>query len=163
MTSIGEGAFYGCNYIKSITIPNSVTSIGYRAFKECSGLTSIDIPNSVTSIGSYAFVGCPLESVNITDIAAWCKISFEDYGNPLSIAHHLCLNGEEIKDLVIPNNVTSIGNNAFSGCSGLTSVTIPNSVMSIGYWAFDGCSGLTSATIPNSVTSIGYDAFSDCI
>ena len=75
-------------------------------------------------------------------------------------------------DVVIPStvnyngntyNVTSIGNGAFEGCSGLTSITIPYSVTSIEHEAFFGCSGLTSITIPNSVTSIGYYAFSACI
>ena len=69
---------------------------------------------------------------------------------------------EKIKKVVIEDGVTSIGNNAFENCSGLTSVTIPNSVTSIGYRAFYGCSGLTSVTIPNSVTSIGDRAFSGC-
>ena len=64
--------------------------------------------------------------------------------------------------VTIPNSVTSIGEAAFYGCSGLTSVTIPNSVTSIGEAAFYGCSGLTSVTIPNSVTSIDYAAFRDC-
>ena len=59
-------------------------------------------------------------------------------------------------------SVTSIGENAFYGCSGLTSVTIPNSVTSIGYYAFFNCSGLTSVTIPNSITSIGNSAFYGC-
>ena len=67
-----------------------------------------------------------------------------------------------LTSVTIPNSVTSIGGYAFSGCSGLTSVTIPNSVTSIGDYAFRGCSGLTSVTIPNSVTSIGYRAFRDC-
>ena len=69
---------------------------------------------------------------------------------------------DEIKKVVIKDGVTSIGNIAFWGCSGLTSVTIPNSVTSIGESAFYGCSGLTSVTIPNSVTSIGGSAFSGC-
>ena len=67
-----------------------------------------------------------------------------------------------LTSVTIPNSVTSIGNYAFQNCSGLTSVTIPNSVTSIGSWAFEGCRGLTSVTIPNSVTSIGEYAFYNC-
>ena len=67
-----------------------------------------------------------------------------------------------LTSVTIPNSVTSIGNNAFYSCTGLTSVTIPNSVTSIGNYVFDGCSGLTSVTIPNSVTSIGNYAFRGC-
>ena len=70
---------------------------------------------------------------------------------------------DEIKKVVIKDGVTSIGNNAFRYCSGLTSLTIPNSVTSIGEYAFYRCSGLTSLTIPNSVTSIGGGAFYGCI
>ena len=69
---------------------------------------------------------------------------------------------DKIKKIVIEKGVTSIGDYAFFGCSGLTSVTIGNSVMSIGKSAFSGCSGLTSITIPNSVTSIGNNAFDGC-
>ena len=67
-----------------------------------------------------------------------------------------------LTSIEIPNSVTSIGNEAFWGCRGLTSVTIPNSVTSIGGRAFQGCSGLTSIEIPNSVTSIGNYAFYGC-
>ena len=147
--------------IKDLVIPNSVTSIGKYAFSGCTDLTSVTIPNSVTSIGEDAFLGCSgLTSVHITDLAAWCKIKFDT--NPLYYAHHLYMNGQEIKDLVIPNSVTDISEDAFSGCTGLTSVTIPNSVTSIGVFAFSLCTGLTSVTIPNSVTSIGSSAFDGC-
>ena len=163
VTSIGSDAFKYSS-LTSVTIPNSVTSIGSYAFESCYSLTSVNIPNSVTSIGDGAFQGCHgLTSVTISDITAWLSISFAgSESNPLCYAYHLFLNGEEVKDLTIPNSVTSIGDYTFHGCSSLTSVTIPNSVTSIGNSAFAFCSNLTSVTIPNSVTSIGGYAFQRC-
>ena len=67
-----------------------------------------------------------------------------------------------LTSLTLPSSVTSIGSSAFSGCSGLTSLTLPSSVTSIEWSAFSGCSGLTSLTLPSSVTSIGGSAFSGC-
>ena len=163
ISSINDFSFSYCKGLTSVTIPNSVTSIGESAFAMCSGLTSVTIPNSVTSMGEYAFSGCSrLSSINILDLETWCNISFGYGANPLAYAHHLYQNGEEIKDLIVPNNVTSIGYGTFMGGAGFTSVTIPNSVTSIGESAFSGCSGLTSVTIPNSVTKIGNYAFADC-
>ena len=104
-----------------------------------------------------------LTAVHISDLSAWCKIDFSrGYSNPLFYADNLYLNGEKITNLVIPEDVTSIGDYAFCGCSGLTSVTIPNGVISIGYSAFNGCSGLTSATISKGITSIEDYTFSGC-
>ena len=156
VASIDYGAFYGCTGLTSITIPNSVTSIGGSAFDGCSGLTSITIPNSVTSIGNYAFQGCSgLQKVIVSDIAAWCGISFgNEFGNgsanPLYSAHHLYSDeNTEITNLTIPNSVTNIGRYAFYGCRGLTSITIGNSVTSIGSDAFYGCSGLQKVIVPD--------------
>ena len=160
VTSIGYHAFFDCSGLTSLTIPNSVTSIGDYAFWGCSGLTSVTIPNSVTSIGSSAFSGCSgLTSVKVEsdnpkyDSRNNCNAIIETSSNTIIFG---CMN------TTIPNSVTSIGEYAFSSCSGLTSVTIPNSVTSIGMEAFYGCRGLTSVTIPNSVTSIGKFAFYGC-
>ena len=164
VTIIRQSTFAGCSSSTSVTIGNSVTSIGSYAFNSCSGLTSIDIPNSVTIIGYGAFQSCSgLTSVNITDITAWCNITFGGSGsNPLSYAKHLYINGVEVTDLVIPNSVTSIENYVFWGCSGLNSVTISNNVTRIGDMGFYLCDGLTSVTIGNSVTRIGSYAFRGC-
>ena len=150
VTSIGEGAFNGCRRLTSVTIPDSVTSIGWYAFEGCSGLTSVTIPDSVTSIGNSAFYGCSgLTSVTIPDSVT-------------NIADYAFAGCSGLTSVTIPDSVKSIGWYAFEGCSGLTSVTIPDSVKSIGSSAFSGCSGLTSVTIPDSVTSIGNSAFSGC-
>ena len=164
VTSIGNYAFYDCSGLTSVTIPNSVTSIGNYAFYNCSGLTSVTIPNSVTSIGDNAFKGiryivysgtaegCPWGAYGLADndfVYSDCeKTSIKSYiGNG--------------GDVVIPNSVTSIGEGAFYGCSGLTSVTIPNSVTSIGDAAFRGCIGLTKVTInSNTIASKTYSSSS---
>ena len=132
--------------IGAVTIPHSlggypVTSIGENAFSGCSGMTSVTIPDHITYIGYGAFFGCSgLTGVYISDLSAWYEIFWGDSSsNPLCYAHNLYINGSLVKELVIPDGVTSIGNYAFYGCRGLTSVSIPNSVTSIGDYAFEGC------------------------
>ena len=146
VTSIEGFAFKDCTELTSVTIPNSVTTIGTNAFSGCSNLTSITIPSSVTNINSQAFFNCnKLTSVYITDLAAWCKISFaNDLANPLRYGSSLFIDDSELVDIVIPSSVTSIGQSAFIGCKALLSVTIPNSITSIGKKAFYDCNNLTT-------------------
>ncbi len=113
-------------------------------------VTSIFIPSGIKYISGNAFVyyySRNLTKVEFASIESFLNIRFGEYSNPLFIAHHLYINGSEVKNLVIPNSITSINEYAFQGCYGMTSVTIPNSVTSIGSYAFEECSSLTSVKV----------------
>ena len=169
VTLIGTSAFESCKKLETVQIGNSVTTIGGKAFRECNSLISIEIPNSVESIGSEAFWNCynlaridigsglrsivgevfynciALKGVYITDIVAWCNISFRGSScNPLSCTTNLYLNNELITQLIIPETVTMINAYVFFNCRTITSVIIPSSVKFIEHDAFLHCSNLTS-------------------
>jgi hypothetical protein len=168
VTSIGDSAFFHCSSLTSIDIPEGVTSIGDNVFGGCSSLTSIDIPEGVTSIGSYAFYGCSslasidipesvtsigygafdscssLKSVHITDLSAWCNITFSNkYSNPLNRGAKLYLNNQELTEVVIPADIKQIKGFAFYGYKALTKVTMGEGVTSVGTQSFRDCSSLT--------------------
>ena len=160
---------YFNEYSGDIVIPSSVdyngatysvTSIGEGVFYLCESLTSIEIPNSVTSIGVCAFIGCSSLTSIVVDSGNSIYDSRNDCNAIIETASNTLVAG--CQNTIIPNIVTSIGNDAFSSCESLTSIEIPNSVTSIGDYAFSQCSSLTSIEIPNSVTRIGNYAFYLC-
>ena len=133
VTSIGNNAFYGCVYMPSVTIGASVETIGDYAFYQCRSLTSINIPNKVTTINSYAFANSDkIKTVTIADGLATlslgsssfqgCPVQTLYFGRDISVSS--AFSGiTSLSSLTIGNNVTSIPNSTFSGCTGLTQIT----------------------------------------
>ena len=180
VTSIGNGAFVGCSSLTQIEIPSSVTSIGYEAFELCFSLTIWCYPDSVAAEYAmiydipYLYIASSSSfDINVTDdgLAEISRFNGEesDFVIPSEIEGHKVVSigtgafkDSNVKNIVVPNSVTSIGNSAFYGCSSLTQIEIPTSVTSIGDDAFHNCSSLSQIEIPSSVTSIGRAAFSGC-
>ena len=187
VTTIGTSAFYHSINIKTVIIPNSIQKIYNYAFSNCSTLESLDLPPFLSFIAQEAFSNCTtlssvsiqrvemiyldafkncnnIQYVNINSIKDWCNIFFQGKNaNPLYFAGHLYLNGEEVKELIIPDGISSVNNCTFYNCVGLTSVSIPEGVTTINQSAFSGCTNLSTITIPNSVTTIWNNAFERCV
>jgi hypothetical protein len=143
----------------------TVTEIDNYSFSGCSKITSISIPNSVWNIGFCAFSGCEgLKEIHISDLAAWCEMSFYDVlddagDSPFHYADGLYLNGELITDLVVPEDVTKIGAHTFEGYEKLRSVVLHNGIDAIHKSAFLGCNDLADINFPDSLFYIGPYAF----
>ena len=162
VVTIEPSAFFTCYaFDGDLVIGNSVTTIGDYAFDDCNGLHGVlNIPSNVTSIGIDAFRYCAFSGITVDpenpvfDSRDSCNAIITTSTNELVVG---CAN------TIIPHTVTAIGENAFCGVEGLTSIDIPESVTTIGAGAFSFCFNLTGdLTIPNSVTTIGSGAFFQC-
>ncbi len=153
LTTLGDGAFYGCAELASVVLSESLTQIGEETFSGCYSLSAVVIPDSVTAIGDYAFGEC-YELADLTIGNSVTNIGIYAFGECYALSA-----------VTIPDSVTAIGENAFAYC-GLTSVVIPDSVTTLGYLPFEGCYSLESLTIGDGLTTIDENAFNggyDCL
>ena len=186
LESIGECTFYNCGKLRSINLPKTLTRIEKKAFYRCSSLSLLIIPNSVTSIGDYAFLNCNMTSINVPviDFSAFCNnkvvgLISSKIRKPVRLIDK---EGNEINEYVIPNDVESIGDMAFSNCINLNSITFSKSITNVSSSAFQDCKGLVSVVfhckeigswvsgltsikdvvIGEEVIGIGENAFKGC-
>lgn len=154
--SLGNNAFYGCSSLESINFPEGLTTIGSSALYNCSKIANIDLPQSLIFIGGGAFTGTKASAFTVAN------------GNTNYVAQDGVLYTANMKQMVvypcgkagaftIPSTIESIGNYAFSGATGLTSLTVPASVTTIGDYAFNNCTALKELTFEDgeNVLSLG--------
>lgn len=182
VTEISDSLFSGCTSLISFTLPDSITKIGSSSFSQCTSLTDIVFPDKLTIIGRSSFYNCKnLKSVTIPpsvskidynafhdctniidvkiyDINAWCSIDFAQYdSNPLYYSKNLFVKNTLSNNLIIPENISKIKDNAFYGFVGLKGITIPDSVTKIGKNSFYGCSSLEYIKTGNGIKN--FDGF----
>ena len=183
VTAIGDNAFLLCTEITSVVIPNTVTTIGFQAFYFCQGMTDITIGNSVTTIGDYAFMWCSsLTSLNIPASVTYIGQRLLDYCSSLTTltvdsnnpkydsrdnCNAICITSmnnvfRACNTTVIPSSTIAIDAQAFSGCTGITSIDIPENILYIYWGAFSSCDNLASINLPSTLKLIDWQAFSYC-
>ena len=201
LVSIGQNAFEGCSTITEIVIPKSVRAIGEYAFSGCTSLVSVTVYGGLEELGLDIFSGSPIEYKEysgayylgsaenpyacLVSAVSTSITSCEIHKDTKVIFPYAFSNCSSIKDIVIPDGVTSIGvyafnkcftladvtlgkgikaipDGMFSECDDIESIIIPDGVTSIGASAFAYCEGIDEITIPNSVTEIGEYAFYYC-
>lgn len=182
VTGISDHAFYECDSLTSVVIPNTVRNIGEKAFCGCSRLTSVILPDSLKSVGKDAFWGCALTSINlpkaVTSIGEGAFVCggtltaiTVDAGNGVYDSRNGCnaIIETATNTLVtgcmnsfIPDEVTAIGDYAFTYCNGMTTINFPKGLKKIGRYSILGCEGLTSIVVPDGVETIGPSAFREC-
>ena len=161
ITAIGAHAFEGYEKISKIELPDSVTELGEYAFNHCSGVTSVRLSNNLTEIKATALSDLGTTSNVVGSVANPISITLPDSllyirGKAFSLSNGSGLKG----DLTIPDNVQSIGEDAFVNNHGLTgNLTIGKSVKEIGRGAFSSCNFTGKLSVPGSVTKIGEKAF----
>ena len=148
-TAIPNNAFRNCDLIETVTLPSNVVSVGDYAFYNTKKLTTTNISNTAT-VGKDAFVGSGILEGK-TGVVYIGSVLYKYNGTMPS--------GYTVK---VKDGTTAIQANAFSGCSGLTTLILPEGLKSIGTNAFKNCTSLKEVVIPSSIESIGSSAFYGC-
>lgn len=145
--TIGIELFKGCEALKEVRLPSTLTTIPKSTFKECVSLKKVELPTGLTAIEEYAFEGSGIEEMVIPETVKKLACSFTD-----------C---KSLKRFVFPKNMETIENRMFDGCEMLSDITLPTNLKTIGNYAFDNTL-FDKSELPATVTTIGFNAFAYC-
>ena len=134
-------------YLEKVTLKNTITTVLEKSFSNCIGLKTVEVQCMPTYNGSSIFSGCTA----LKEVTIDCETTPSLFRNTTSL--------EKVN---LTNNVKTIGEWSFSGCTGLTTIDFPTSVTKIESSAFQNCTSLASIVLPNGSTSLGASAFSGC-
>lgn len=153
VTSIGIWAFEGCKALEAVELsPSGATSVGDWAFAHCTALKTIDLASNTEIIKGAAFMGC-------TNL----NLDFSKFTHLKEIGNNAFQATGVSGDIVFPESLETIGNDAFRECKGLTGLDLSKSkVTALNQFAFQNCSRLTTIKLPNNLTSIGNYVFQGC-
>lgn len=165
--------FDGCTSLEKVTILGQITLIGGYTFRNCTSLTSFEIPESVTQIGYCAFNGSGLTELTIPETVKTFNSgsSYSIFGNSAlekvtlnnaTTATYLFLGCENLTEVNIGKDITTLSANMFQDCTALESITIPDTVTTLGNYLFQGCSSLKNVKIGSGIEALGNYMFQDC-
>ncbi len=146
----GDGVFYGCDNLKTVTFEKGVTQIAEHLFRGCPGIESITIPDTVTVIENDAFRNCE-NLANVKLPIGLTKIGDSAFSD--------C---KKIKNIELPNGLETIEANAFKKCVILEKIVMPNSVLTVGNEAFADCIKLANVELSKGLTELGSNVFANC-
>ncbi len=164
--------FKNCPSLTDVTIPEGVTFIGTTAFQDCTALQKIEIPASVKKLKDGAFQGCTRLS-EVTLHNGLLYLSFDAFNgctdlqqitlpNSLKMIKSRAFKNSGLQTITLPNSVTTMGEEVFMGCTGLTEASLSNKLSYTNYYTFSGCTNLEKVTLPAGIKTIGYGTFSAC-
>ncbi len=174
---IEEEAFYGCASLTEVIIPEGVSEIEGFAFEKCTKLKVVHFPTTIEKCGKGAFKECKdLESVYITDLDAWCRIQFwgieesnyyeyaitENTATPMYYAEEIYLNGKPIREVIISEDISQLGNAIFCGWDNLEKVTLHDNITEIGNHLFTDCINLKTVQLSSKLKKIPGFTFTNC-
>ena len=149
VTSIGERAFFDCEFLTSVVIPDSVTSVGKETFYSCDALTSAVIGRGMTTIPEGMFAYCS----SLTDLTIPDTVKSID---------DMAFTNSGLTSVTLPDSVTTLGDMVFHGCDNLASAYLPDSITSMGTGTFNYCYKLTDVRLPGLLTAIPARTLSNC-
>ena len=172
VTTIGNGAFAGTEFLRKVYIPENVTQIEASAFKSCKYLTEVTLPSTLKRLDTNTFFNCnSLQTINIPSelvvIDSGCfsgcfSLEHIEFPSTLNCLGKEAFYNTGLRHLSLPDSILWIADRTFKKCDSLKSVKLPSNIEILGDRTFEECSSLKKIELPESIKIIGNSCFAWC-